>query len=163
VAANFALLVASVGSGSGAMLGAARLLYGMGRDDAIPKHFFGQIEPARGIPRNNVLFLGGLTLIGAFLLSYQLAAELLNFGAFIAFMGVNLSAFIRYWIRANEKRLTNFLPPLLGFLICFYIWLNLRWTARLAGSIWLGTGILWGAIRTRGFRRGIVHFEIPDE
>jgi amino acid transporter len=39
-------------------LGAARLLHGMGRGNAIPKKFFGSIEPKRQIPRNNVLFLG---------------------------------------------------------------------------------------------------------
>jgi amino acid transporter len=159
---NFSLLVASIGSGAGAQLGAARLLYGMGRDDAIPKRFFGAIEPKRRIPRNNVLFLGALSVAGAFLISYQLAAELLNFGAFIAFMGVNIAAFTRYWLRDRERTWSNFLPPLLGFAICFYIWLNLRWTAKLAGACWLLFGILWGAIRTRGFRRGLVQFELPD-
>ncbi|MCW5982236.1 MAG: APC family permease [Bryobacteraceae bacterium] len=159
---NFSLLIATVGSGSGAQLGAARLLYGMGRDNAIPKRFFGAIEPKRGIPRNNVLFTGGLALLGAFAISFQLAAELLNFGAFIAFMGVNIAAFVRYWVRGNERTLKNFLPPLLGFGICFYIWLNLRPTAKIAGACWLLVGILWGAIRTRGFRTGRVQFELPD-
>ncbi len=156
---NGSLLIASIGSGSGAMLGAARLLYGMGRDDAIPRRFFGQVEPKRGVPRNNVLFLGAVTVAGAFVLSFQLAAELLNFGAFIAFMGVNLAAFTRYWLRAEKKRLTHFAPPLLGFVICFYIWTNLRWLARAAGFGWLLFGVLWGAVRTRGFSRGMVHFE----
>ena len=35
------------------------------------------------------------TLIGAFIISYGLGAEMLNFGALIAFMGVNLSIGIR--------------------------------------------------------------------
>ena len=34
---NFTLLVANLGSGTGAHLGAARLLYGMGRSDALPR------------------------------------------------------------------------------------------------------------------------------
>ena len=34
---NAALLIATIGSGSGAHLGAGRLLYGMGRDNAIPR------------------------------------------------------------------------------------------------------------------------------
>ena len=42
---NITLLVATIGSGSGAQLGAARLLYGMGRSNAIPRKFFGAIEP----------------------------------------------------------------------------------------------------------------------
>ena len=92
---NLTLLVATIGSGSGAQLGAARLLYGMGRDHALPRSFFGAIDPKRGIPRNNVIFVGALALAGSFALTYQLKAEMLNFGAFIAFMGVNAAAFHR--------------------------------------------------------------------
>ncbi len=149
---NMTLLVANMGSGMAAQLAAARLLYGMGRDNAIPKSFFGAIEPKHGIPRNSVLFVGALALGGAFLLTYQLGAELLNFGAFIAFMGVNASAFARYYLRAEEKRLGNLVPPVLGFLICGFIWLNLRWQAKLAGAIWLALGLAYGAYKTRGFR-----------
>ena len=100
---NATLLVATMGSGMGAQLGAARLLYGMGRSDALPRSFFGAIEPKHGIPRNNVLLVGAFSLLGGLLLSYQLGAEMLNFGAFIAFMGVNLAAFTRYWVRAEKK------------------------------------------------------------
>ena len=84
----------------------------MGRDNVIPRAFFGVIEPKRNIPRNNILFIGALVLIGAFTLNYQLGAELLNFGAFIAFMGVNLAAFLHYWVRAAERKWTSFLAPL---------------------------------------------------
>jgi len=45
---NFALLFASIGSGSGSHLAAGRLLYGMGRDNAIPTRFFGSWTRARG-------------------------------------------------------------------------------------------------------------------
>jgi amino acid transporter len=156
---NFTLLVASIGSGSAAQLAGARLLYGMGRDNAIPRSFFGVIEGKRNIPRNNVLFTGALALAGAFVLSYQLAAELLNFGAFIAFMGVNLAAFTRYFLRGKEKKWINAVPPLLGFTICLYIWLNLRTPAKIAGSVWVAVGIIYGAWRTRGFRGQPVRFE----
>src|SRR6266478_6786547 len=144
---NITLLVANIGSGMGAQLAAARLLYGMGRDNAIPKSFFGVIEAKHGIPRNNVLFVGAIALTGAFLLSYQLGAELLNFGAFIAFMGVNAAAFFRYYLRAEQKKLSNLFPPVLGFCICLFIWLNLRWQAKLAGAVWLFLGIVYGAYK----------------
>ena len=132
-----ALLIATIGSGTGAHLGAARLLYGMGRSDALPRSFFGAIDPRTRIPRNNVLVVGGLALVGGLLLSFQLGAEMLNFGAFIAFMGVNLAAFTHYWLRGAERRWQNFVLPLLGFLICLYLWVSLRWPAKLAGGAWL--------------------------
>lgn len=159
---NATLLVATIGSGTGAQLGAARLLYGMGRDNAIPRRFFAYVDPKRRIPRNAVLFTGAVALAGAFVMSYQLGAEMLMFGAFLAFMGVNLAAFMRYFVR-GEKKFRYFFPPLAGFLICFYIWLNLRWPAKVAGAIWLAVGVLLGAWRTRGFRSELVKFEIPAD
>ena len=65
---GFTLVVANFGSGMGAQLGAARLLYGMGRSSALPKSFFGAVDPKRHVPRNNVLFVGVLALAGAFVL-----------------------------------------------------------------------------------------------
>src|SRR5947208_4123429 len=96
---GFTLLVAYFGSGMGAQLGAARLLYGMGRSKALPQSFFGVVDAKRHVPRNNVIFVGAIALVGAFVLSYGLGAEMLNFGALIAFMGVNLAAFYRYHVR----------------------------------------------------------------
>jgi amino acid transporter len=152
---NISLLISMMGAGIGSMLGAARLLYGMGREDAIPKKFFGVIDAKRFIPRNNVLFVGATTLIGAFILSYQLTAEMLNFGAFIAFMGVNLSVFFHFFIKEKCKRFINIVPPLLGFIFCFFIWINLRVQAQIAGSIWIMIGMIIGYIKTNGFRKRI--------
>lgn len=160
---NIALLVANIGSGSSAHLGAARLLYGMGRSNALPRGFFGAIDPRRNIPRNNVILVGVLALVGGLSLSYQLGAEMLNFGAFIAFMGVNLAALVRYWWRADTRRVGALVLPLLGFLVCFYLWLSLRWPAKVAGALWLGAGLIYGALKTRGFRRNLVSFDLPPE
>ena len=160
---GFTLVVANFGSGMAAMLGAARLLFGMGRSNALPKSFFGAVDPRSRIPRNNVLFVAVLTLIGAFLLNYDLGAQMLNFGALIAFMGVNLAAFLRYYVRARVKTLANLVPPVLGFLICLLLWLSLSRTAQIAGSIWMLAGIAFGAWRTRGFRAELVNFDIPSE
>jgi amino acid transporter len=160
---NLSLLVANVGSGMGAHLGASRLLYGMGRDDAIPRRFFGAVNPRTHVPANNVILVGAIALAGAFTVSYGLGAELLNFGAFIAFMGVNLSALLHYWWRAQRKTALNLLPPLLGFLICGYLWWSLSWPARLAGFAWLATGVLYGAWKTQGFRKPIEFREANDE
>lgn len=159
---NLALLFASVGSGSGSHLAAGRLLYGMGRDNAIPARFFGQVDARTRIPRNNIVLVGALALIGAFAVNYQLGAELLNFGAFIGFMGVNLAAFVRYFLRSPSKTFWNAAPPVLGFLVCLYIWLSLRTPAKIAGAAWLTTGLIYGAWKTRWFTHQI-KFAAPDE
>ncbi len=156
------LLMANFGSGLGAQIGAARLLYGMGRSNALPKSFFGKVDAKHNIPRNNVIFIGVIVLLGSFRLTYGRGIELLNFGALIAFMGVNAAAFMRYYVRAPEKKLSNLLPPILGFFICLGLWWSLSVPAKILGSIWMALGIAFGIWKTRGFREQL-SFEVPPE
>jgi putrescine importer len=168
---GFTLVIANFGSGMGAQLGAARLLFGMGRSGALPTSFFGAVDPKRHVPRNNVFFVGGLALAGAFVLpavagaatGYELGANLLNFGALIAFMGVNAAAFVRYYLREEKKKLLNLVPPALGFFICLLLWWNLSTKARIFGALWMAVGIAFGAWKTRGFRGDLVNFDLPAE
>jgi amino acid transporter len=164
-AVNLALLVATIGSGSGAHLGAGRLLYGMGRDNAIPGKFFAYVNPRTHIPSKNIILVGLLVLAGVFLLTYPLGAQLLNFGALIAFMGVNAASFVRYFLRNEKKTFTHLIVPVLGFTICLYLWISLGYKAKIAGMCWLSAGVLYGAYRTSWFRKPLqfVRFENNDE
>ena len=139
---NATLLIANMGSGMAAQFGAARLLYGMGRGGSLPGRFFSAIDDRTGIPRNNVLVVGAFALIGAFLLTYERGAELLNFGAFIAFMGVNAAALLHYRFRSKEKVPLAATAPLLGLTISAFIWLNLNRSALLLGAAWIAVGLL---------------------
>ena len=136
---GFTLLVANFGSGMGAQLGAARLLYGMGRSKALPQSFFGAIDPKRHVPRNNVIFVGVVALIGAFLISYALGAEMLNFGALIAFMGVNVAAYKRYQVRDSNSAWTKIGVPALTILVSL-IGLS---SGHLGHYAWLLGGMGW--------------------
>jgi putrescine importer len=164
---NFTLLIATVGSSIGAQLGAVRLLYAMGRDNVIPRGFFGVLEPRRGTPRNNILLTGALAFVGASLLSYQLGAELLNYGAFIAFMGVNLASAKRIWTTGAARngilQVLSVVAPVAGFLICLYIWWSLRPIAKIAGTAWLAIGLVYCALRTRGFRERLELVSDPNQ
>jgi amino acid transporter len=139
---NATLLIANMGSGMAAQFGAARLLYGMGRGGSLPGRFFSAIDARTGIPRNNVLVVGACALIGAFLLTYERGAELLNFGAFIAFMGVNAAALVHYRMRSPEKVPLAATAPLLGLAVSAFIWLNLNRVALLLGALWVSLGLL---------------------
>jgi amino acid transporter len=161
-AVNLALLVATIGSGSGAQLGAGRLLYGMGRDNAIPAKFFGVVNPRTQVPSNNIILVGVITLAGAFLLTYPIGAQLLNFGALIAFMGVNASSFVRYFLRNEHKTFGHLIVPVLGFTICLYLWFSLGFSAKIVGLSWLIAGVLYGGYRTSWFRKPIKFFEIEN-
>jgi putrescine importer len=159
---GFTLLVANFGSGMGAHIGAARLLYGMGRSNALPRSFFGAIDPKHQVPRNNVIFVGALAMTGSFFLTFGRGIELLNFGALIAFMGVNAAAFVRYFLHAEKKKVWNFIPPVLGFFICLGLWWSLSPPAKILGSVWMIAGIAFGIWKTRWFREPL-SFEAPAE
>jgi amino acid transporter len=139
---NATLLVANLGSAVAAQFGASRLMYSMGRNNSLPARVFGAIDPRHHVPRNNVLIVGAIALTGAFLLSYEQGAELLNFGAFIAFIGVNAAALVHYKFRSQEKVTLPFLIPALGILVCTFIWLHLSRNAQILGVIWIGVGLL---------------------
>lgn len=151
------LVVANVGAGLTGQVGAARLLFGMGREDVIPRRVFARLHPVRNTPWINILLMGGLAYVGAQLMSYELTAELLNFGAFLGFMGVNLAVISHFWFRRDGARSRNFLLDLtlpgLGFLFCAVIWLGLNRPAKIAGSIWLVVGFFVLAAHTRKFRQ----------
>ena len=146
---NGTLLIANIGSGMGSQLGAARLLFGMGRDNALPSRFFGHIDSATRVPSYNVMFSGAIALIGALSISYELGAELLNFGAFLAFAGVNLATFMHYFVRGKNRHWTYLVFPLAGFAVCLYLWSSLRQQALLVGFAWLCCGIVYALLRRR--------------
>ena len=150
------LIIACIGTGLAGVAGAARLLYGMGRDDVLPRKFFARIDAKHHVPTFNVVLIGVLTLVGSLVISYERSAELLNFGAFLAFMGVNLSCIHQFCIRPpaghTRKLFRDLVFPALGFLFCLAIWWSLPAPAKWAGGVWFAAGMLYAAIRTKGFR-----------
>jgi amino acid transporter len=158
----------------GAQIGAARLLYGMGRSNALPKSFFGVVDEKHRIPRNNVILIGAIVLIGAFFLTFEQGIGLLNFGALIAFMGVNAAAFMRYFVHSAKEIfsrsiggivqavLVSLLVPLIGFVVCGLLWWNLSRRALILGTVWMTMGVAFGIWKTKWFREPL-SFEMPAE
>jgi putrescine importer len=154
------LVVANIGAGLTSQVGAARLLFGMGRENVIPRSIFTRLHPVRNTPWINILLLGVLAFLGAQVLSYELTAELLNFGAFLGFMGVNVAVIWSFWVRPTHPRKRNVLLdlvlPATGFLFCAVIWVGLSWPAKIVGGIWLVIGFFVLAGHTRRFRQPMV-------
>jgi amino acid transporter len=155
------LVVASFGSGLTGQVGAARILFGMGRDNVLPRQFFAHVDARRSTPSHSVWTIGVLALIVALLLNrggrgFELGAEILNCGALVAFIGVNLATFWQFWIRGVPGRRRNFFvdlaAPWLGLVSCLAIWLSLPRTAIILGGGFLALGFAIAAAKTRGFR-----------
>ena len=79
-----------------------------------------------------------------------------NFGAFLAFVGVNLATFWQFGVvgRPGYRRslLVDIVLPLIDFAFCALILWNLNPLAKTAGGIWFAIGLLYVVIKTRGFR-----------
>jgi amino acid transporter len=96
----------------------------------------------------------GLNLHLGFLAGWAMflehAGELLNFGAFMAFMGVNLATFWQFTVVPDSKYkrrvLSDIILPLTGFVFCALIW-------------W---GLIYAAVKTRGFRAGPVMIDFTE-
>ncbi len=155
------LILAALGSALTGGLGAARLLFGMGRDGVLPRGFFAHLHAETNTPTYNILLIGAVAWAGAVALNYvgsayEHAGELLNFGAFLAFMGVNLSSFWHFSLlrKGGKPRIfSDIVLPLIGFIFCASIWWNLNILAKIVGGIWFAAGLIWLGATTSGFRQ----------
>lgn len=152
----FVLLVAGLASALTGQAGASRLLYGMGRDGVISRRIFGYINPRFSTPTRGIYLMAALSLVGVLFMRFEIAVELLNFGAFAGFVLVNLSVIRHFFIRLKRRRgaelFTNLISPALGAMVCLYLWMSLSEKAKIAGFIWLAIGAGYLTIVTRGFR-----------
>src|SRR5579862_5137365 len=160
------LLVSSLACGLAGHLGAVRLLYGMGRDNLLPRKFFGYLDPKRGSPSYNVLLVGVLAYLGTLTLSWERAVEILNFGALLAFMAVNLAALRHFGFPQHtgtpRNLLLDIIAPVLGFLFCLVIFFGLQSSTLVVGGIWLAVGAVYVLLKTRGLSTRPVEIDFSE-
>ena len=151
------LLISSIACGLAGHVGAARLLYSMGRDDVLPKKIFGHLSVKKGNPNYNIWIVGGLAYVGVLTIPWEHAAEIVTFGALLAFMGVNISALRHFWFSREAVGHRNFFVdafvPGFGFVFCALLLISLQTWTKYAGLAWLTAGFLYNAYKTRGFTR----------
>jgi putrescine importer len=165
-AMGIVIVVGSLGAGLTGEVAIARLLFAMGRDEVIPRKPFGYLSPKTNTPTFNILLVSLFALLGGLCLDLEHAGELLNFGAFLSFMGVNLASLNEYYFRAkaHKRRLwRDALIPVLGFVICLWMWLSLSLLAQIVGGLWFLAGLVYLAVRTRGFRRTSGVMSLPAD
>ena len=157
------LFVACIGTALTGQVGAARLLYGMGRDGVLPRRAFGRLAGATNTPVFNILLIGVITICGSLTLSYEHAAEVLNFGAFLAFMGVNAAVVKTFYVMRRERNLLrDLVAPVGALLFCGAIWWSLPHLAKWIGGAWVLIGIVYLAALTGGFRRAPARMDFSE-
>ncbi|MGH9616083.1 MAG: APC family permease [Acidobacteriaceae bacterium] len=158
------LIVANLGSGMTAQAGLSRLLFGMGRDGVIPSRFFTHLSAKRSTPVYSLWFIGIVTFAGALVFNYEQAAELINFGAFLAFMGVNAATIRRFYFAPGPghrpRVVADAILPALGLLFCLAIWLSLPVHAKILGGVWFVLGIAYDGMKTDWFRKSPAMYDL---
>jgi amino acid transporter len=134
----------------------------MGRDNILPKPIFGKLSRRYQTPIFNILITSGVAMTALFYQDNLLgAASLISFGAITGFIMVNISVVSHYYIKGNRrhgKDLVSYLIlPLIGALTLIFVFFFIDPTAKILGSVWLGVGLVYLAIRTKGFK------ELPPE
>ena len=160
------LLVSSIACGLAGHVGAARLLYSMGRDDVLPKRVFGYLSPKKSNPIYNIWIVGILAYIGVVTIPWERAAEITTFGALLAFMAVNLVALLHFWFSPGAVGHRNFFVdafvPGFGFVFCFVLLISLQPWTKYAGLLWLGAGLAYSAYKTKGFTLRPTPFDFSE-
>ncbi|UOQ92131.1 APC family permease [Halobacillus shinanisalinarum] len=149
-------------SGLAAQVSASRLLYAMGRDEVIPKRFFGYLHPKYNSPIPNILLVGLLSLSALFL-DLRTATSLINVGAFTAFSFVNICVITNYF-RHKEfgSTLSNLIGPLIGLGFVLYLWSNLDLYSIIIGLVWALLGVLYLTLSTGFFKKEPPEIEFDE-
>ncbi|MCL5256922.1 MAG: amino acid permease, partial [Chloroflexi bacterium] len=148
---------------------AARLLYGMGRDNLLPKPVFGAINKRFQTPHWNIAIVTALIFIIAATLNVNTIVNYINFGALSGFIMLNITVIWIYIVKKtgveiNIRRaqsglyhLRYLIVPLIGLGVLAWVFLSLANDAKIFGGFFLLVGIIYLAARTRLFR------ELPPE
>lgn len=133
----------------------ARIFYGMGRDGFLPKRFFGYLHPKWHTPVKNLILTSVIGLSAIFFADNLAgAASLISFGALLGFAFVNISVIIYHFIKHKDRKvITSLIIPGIAMICCIYLLLGLAANAKILGGCWLAFGIVYLAIKTRGFRK----------
>jgi len=145
------VMIAYAASVMCAQAASARLLYALGRDGWLPGRLgFHALHPRWRTPFYNVVLVGAVMLIGEGV-ELSTAAQCVNFGAFCAFLAVNLAVLALAWRARGGGRLRwlSLLQPVLGALATLWLLASLHLQALIVGTAWSAIGLLYGSLRAR--------------
>jgi len=141
------LVIAQFTSGVSAQASASRLMFVMGRDGVLPNSIFGKLHATFKTPYLTILIVGFIGLL-ALKMDVATSTSFINFGAFIAFIFVNLSAFSEFFKLKKEERtikqiILHLIIPAIGTIAVLKLLVSLDTNAVMLGSIWLAIGLCY--------------------
>ncbi|MET3293224.1 UNVERIFIED_CONTAM: putrescine importer [Brevibacillus sp. OAP136] len=152
----FFTVIGAIAGPLAAQTACSRMLYKMGREEVLPKRFFGYIHPKTATPTNCILLIGAVSLSALFF-DLRTAISLVNFGALFGCTFVNLSVIFHYFIKGKKRggadSVRYLLVPAIGTVITLFFIYMLDGYAKMAGITWLTIGLFYLAGSTKFFRK----------
>ena len=143
-------LATGVASALASQSAISRILFAMGRDRALPfGGFLSRVHPRFKTPANAIAFVAVLSLVLSLSVPIVVLLHLVNFGALTAFLLLNLSVPVYFWVRRRERSrpLRHLVLPICGLAIVGFIFTGFDRTTFLFGCAWLVVGLLVGTLR----------------
>lgn len=148
----------------------ARLLFGMGRDSLLPKSVFAKVNKRWKTPHWSIVIIVSIEFILGLSSNMATLSNLVNYGALFGFAALNFSVVWLYYVKKKGEsslklgsvpnwkptgigHLRYFVLPIIGFLIILYVWISMDRLAQIIGTSWLVIGLVYLAIKTKGFRK----------
>ncbi|UOQ92331.1 APC family permease [Halobacillus shinanisalinarum] len=130
----------------------SRILFGMGRDEVLPS-IFCHLHPKYKTPDYSIIILAFFGYFGALFLPLSFIFAIMVFGALIGFISVNLSVFVEFFVKRQERSGTSLLFhlvfPFLGVIVCGYILFNMEFIGKVTGVFWVIIGALLLFVRIK--------------
>lgn len=153
------ILAIGIANTLNAQAACSRVLFSMGRDKLLP-NVLAKVHPKFHTPHVAVILIGIVSLICTVVFTDEQLTKLVNFGAISSFVMLNLAVVWFFFVkekRRSGKDLVNFFVyPMLGSIILLYVWSGFDHLTQIIGFTWLAVGIIFGYIKSKGYK------EVPE-
>lgn len=140
----------------------SRVLFSMSRDGYLPKPL-SKVHPKYKTPYISTIFIAVISVIITAIYSSQIAAltSLVNFGALTSFLVLHVSVVVHFVFKTKKFNFVqHILFPVLGFIVVFYVWINLDAASKNLGLWWIAIGIIYYLILTFVLKRKPTKLEV---
>jgi putrescine importer len=158
------LLISNVAAAMCAQAASSRLLFAMGRSRTLPARFFGYLHPRYRTPSYSIVLMG-IVMLGGEGMNIETATSCVNFGAFSAFLAVNICVLIDHL--SQRRQLSGGAGKVLvaaaGALASMGLLASLGRIALTVGFAWLAIGLTYIGVLTSAYRKPLPIVDMVTE
>ncbi|MDI3310467.1 MAG: APC family permease [Thermoanaerobacterium sp.] len=139
----------------------SRVLFSMARDKNLPS-FLSKVHPKYKTPYIATISIAVLSAILVIIYSNRIAdlTSVINFGALTSFLVLHITVIVHFIKNKSLNIWKHIISPVLGFLVIFYVWINLNNHAKILGASWIGIGIIYYIILKFVFKKKVENLDV---